>query len=80
MQVRCVRPFGNADVGDVADVPDGAEFDDFHWEAVESGPGQQPDAAPAPAPDPARDVPHLPPAPGARIHPHWPQAAAPKEM
>lgn len=51
VQVRCIRPFSQYDVGDTAEVPDGAEFDPFHWE-------------PAPAATPAEPaeavVPRLP--------------------
>lgn len=34
MQVRCVKPFGNAAVGDLAEVPDDATVDPEHWEVV----------------------------------------------
>lgn len=47
MQVRCVRPFGRHDVGDLAEVPDGARVDPAHWE-----PGEPPEA-PAAAPGPS---------------------------
>jgi hypothetical protein len=32
VQVRCIKPFGGLDVGDVAEVPDGAAVDPVHWE------------------------------------------------
>jgi hypothetical protein len=34
MQVRCVRPFGRHEVGDLAEVPDGAALDPEHWAAA----------------------------------------------
>lgn len=34
MQVRCIKPFGGAEVGDVAEVPDGSQVDPAHWEPV----------------------------------------------
>ena len=34
MQVRCVKDFGGAVVGDLAEVPDGAEVDPVHWRPV----------------------------------------------
>jgi len=49
MQIRNIRPFSQHEPGDVVEVPDGAAFDPFHWEAVEPGTGQQSDAGPAPA-------------------------------
>lgn len=42
MQVKCIRPFGGAVVGDVREVPDGAQVDPVHWRPV---------TAPAPPPD-----------------------------
>lgn len=33
-QVRCVRAFGRAVPGDVAEVPEGAAVDPVHWEDV----------------------------------------------
>lgn len=47
MQVRCVRAFGTAVPGDVAEVPDGAAVDPFHWEPVTPPPDPAPAAAAA---------------------------------
>lgn len=52
MQVRCVRPFGRHEVGDLAEVPDGASVDPEHYEVV----GQPPPADPPPT-DPAPAAP-----------------------
>jgi hypothetical protein len=51
MQVKCIRAFGHHKPGDLAEVPDGAEVDPYHYE---------PAAAPAP-PDPPKS-PSVPPA------------------
>lgn len=56
MQLRNIRPFSQYDVGDLVDVPDGAAFDPFHWEAVEA-PADPPADPPVPA---AAAVPRLP--------------------
>jgi hypothetical protein len=34
VQLRNIRPFSQYQPGDVVEVPDGAAFDDFHWERV----------------------------------------------
>ena len=34
MQLRCIRHFSQYEPGATVEVPDGAAFDDFHWEAV----------------------------------------------
>jgi hypothetical protein len=46
MQVRCIRARAGVKVGDLAEVPDGAQVSDLYFEAV------QPPAAPAPASPP----------------------------
>jgi hypothetical protein len=62
MQVRCTRAFGRLVPGDVAEVPDGADVDPAHFEAVPD-PGAPPPpaepaaaAAPAPAPAPVKEM------------------------
>lgn len=57
MQIRNIRPFSQHEPGDVVEVPDGAEFDPFHWEAV---------------PDPEAPVPAEPAAPAAAAAPRLP--------
>lgn len=37
MQLKCIRHFSQYEPGDLVEVPDGAAFDDFHWEPVASG-------------------------------------------
>lgn len=48
MQVRCIRDFGTAVVGDAAEVPDGSAVDPVHWEippgAMLPGGGRPPPA------------------------------------
>lgn len=34
MQLKNIRPFSQYEPGDTVEVPDGAAFDPFHWEAV----------------------------------------------
>ena len=34
MQVKCIRPRAGVQVGDVAEVPDGAEVSDLYYEPV----------------------------------------------
>jgi hypothetical protein len=46
MQVRCIRARAGVKVGDVAEVPDGAQVSDLYWESVKASP---PPASPAPA-------------------------------
>lgn len=60
-QVRCVKPFGTAEVGDLAEVPDGAAVSPEFWEPVtEPVAAAEPEAAPAPASSPGWPVrPHL---------------------
>jgi hypothetical protein len=49
MQVRCVRARAGVDVGDVADVPDGAEVSSLYWEVVaEASPPPAPGTTPGP--------------------------------
>lgn len=53
MQVVCVKAFGNAKPGDVAEVPDGASVDPEHWrpaDAPETPPEPSQPAAPAALP------------------------------
>lgn len=54
MQVRCIRAFGNAEPGDVVEVPDGAAVDPVHWEPVTPAPA--PAAKPAAPAAPAAPV------------------------
>lgn len=49
VQVRCIKPFGFAKAGDVADVPDDALVDPVHWELV-TVPADPPAAVAAVAP------------------------------
>lgn len=52
MQVVCIKPFGLAAVGDVAEIPDGASVDPEHWaEVTELEP--EPDEAPETPPEPS---------------------------
>jgi hypothetical protein len=56
VQLRCIRAFGTARPGDVADAADGA-FDPEHWELVAAPPPVPPAAKPAvPAAAPAAAV------------------------
>ena len=34
MQIRCIRDFSQYEPGDLVEVPDGAAFDPFHFEAA----------------------------------------------
>jgi len=61
MQLRCVRPFGRHDVGDLAEAPDGAAYDPDHWEAVTAGADEVLDAMKAKAAE-LDDPPQTPPA------------------
>lgn len=45
MQVECVKAFGTAVPGDVAEVPDGAAVDPVHWRPVQSAPAPPPEVA-----------------------------------
>ena len=63
MQIRNIRPFSQYVPGDVVEVPDGAAFDDFHWEAVPvadlpdiTGEPESPAAPPARPPAPFAPV------------------------
>jgi len=49
MQVICVKAFGYAKPGDLAEVPDGAAVDPEHWEPVTAPPPASSSAFPAPA-------------------------------
>lgn len=43
MQVRCIRPFAGHKVGDLVEVPDGAEVSPVYFEpASDSGPPEAP--------------------------------------
>lgn len=53
MQVRCIKAFGSAVPGDVADVPDGGSTDPEHWEIVTAAPAA---ATTVPADKPAAPV------------------------
>jgi hypothetical protein len=46
MQIRCIRARSGVKVGDLAEVPDGAEFSALYYEVAESSPAASP---PAPA-------------------------------
>ena len=65
MQVVCVRPFGGAAPGDVAEVPDGAAVDPWHWRPLADGeaaePEPEPDAAPETAPESTAPAPAVSP-------------------
>ena len=61
MQVRCIRAFGLAKPGDLAEVPDGARMDPAYWEVIPDEPPPAP--APAPAPSAAAVAPAAPAAP-----------------
>lgn len=50
MKLRCHNAFGNFVPGDEVEVPDGAGFDHYYFEADE--PEQAPEPAPEPEPDP----------------------------
>lgn len=89
MQLRCIRDFsqyraahldedGNQVPADTEEVPDGAAFDPFHWEAVGGAPPEDdPPADPAPASlDEALAAVGLPTTAPPVQFPH----AAPKEM
>lgn len=54
MQLRYVRPFSQYKPGDVVEVPDGAEFDEFYLERAEPEPpaAEIPATVPAPAAGP----------------------------
>lgn len=55
MQVVCIKPFGNAEPGDVAEVPDGASVDPEHWrprDAPQTPPEPSQPAVPAVFPSP----------------------------
>lgn len=47
MQVRCIRARVGVEVGEIVDVPDGAEVSDLYFEPVE---------APVPPAPPVKDV------------------------
>jgi hypothetical protein len=51
MQVRCIRARLGIEVGDLAEVPDGAEVSPLYWEVVESPPAG-PGTTPVPASTP----------------------------
>jgi hypothetical protein len=58
VQLRNIRHFSQFAPGDLVDVPDGAEFDPHHWEAVAAPP---PPAEPVtPAEPAAAAAPRLP--------------------
>jgi hypothetical protein len=60
MQVRCIKAFGNAAVGEiVSGIPDGAAIDPEHWEVI------APDGPPAAPPV----LPRLPVTPAAAVIP-----------
>jgi hypothetical protein len=52
VQLRCIRRFSQYKPGDLAEVPDGAAFDPFHFEAVTPEPPPLPPPAFAPAAEP----------------------------
>ena len=45
MKVRCIRARAGVEIGDVAEVPDGAEVSPLYWEPA--GPASAPSAAPS---------------------------------
>lgn len=47
MQVRCIKDFGGAVAGDLAEVPDGASVDPAHWEPAAPASSLPPGAAEA---------------------------------
>lgn len=51
MQVRCIHPFASHQVGDVIDVPDGAQVSPVYFEPLTATP--PPPEPPAPAATPA---------------------------
>lgn len=78
MQLICIRDFSQFVPGDLVEVPDGAAFDDFHWQAAPPGNCgaiiTEFAADPQPEPEPELD-----PEPPAAAAPQFPQPA-PKEM
>ena len=38
MQIKCIRAFGNFRPGDVVEIPDGAVFDEGHFERLAASP------------------------------------------
>lgn len=50
MQVECIKPFGLHDVGDLAEVPDGAVFDEQHWRPADAAPETPPEPSSPSAP------------------------------
>lgn len=72
MQVVCVKAFGMAKPGDLAEVPDGARMDPAYWAAV---PGPGPDEAETP------ETPETPPEPPSPVAPAaFPPVATLTEM
>jgi hypothetical protein len=54
MQIRCIRARSGVEVGDLAEVPDGAEYSSLYWEPA--------DASPPPVPGTTRVPGSAPPA------------------